>query len=352
MRTITTGGYTIKYPDSIIWLYDLNKIHIEGTATGFNTKIRIQNPEGGSSVLEYTTRTKSIMFVLDDNIRWLWEKGNGDWSFTITIDDDQIFSFSSKVLNGKSFLNKTHGSSNVIYLYSMDTVYDHRTIEVYSPNDGRLVVGNASYPVDYGWNTVYLPNIDILGTGDYDILLTNRNADSVTAMVTADKGIKPPVTELTWAYQIHSDGVTIDGGTLYEERQIFPQTIRLHYNELCEGDVVLRYSDTDGCIRHIAGKLLEVKDEFKPTNLSNVVRSERYKYNPTFTNNSNSKTIRIGLYEVESGAETNDIIFSDTLQILDINNEWTDCVLKTSTVTNFKNNDFDNLEFEIYISEL
>lgn len=352
MRTITTQGYTITYPSEIVWLYDLNKIHITGQTAGFNSKIIIQEPNGETSFLEYTTRTKTIMYVLDDNIRWLWTKGNGDWSISIYVDEVLIHSFSFKVLNGKSFLNKTHGSSNVIYLYNVSTVYDPRTIEVYSPNDGRLVVGNTSYSVNYGWNTVYLPSIDIINTGDYNILLTNRNSDSITAMVTSDKGIKPPISEITWAYQIHSDGVTIDGGTLYEGRQIFPQTLKLHFIDPCEGDVVIRYTNADGCIRQIAGKLIEEKDEFKPTNLNNVVRSNVYKNNPTFVNNNNSKTIKIGLYEVEAGAEINDIIFSDTLQILDINNEWTDCILKTNSVTNFKNNGFDNLEFEIIISEL
>lgn len=350
--TTTTHGYTIRYPENIIWLYDINKIHIVGQTAGYNTKIIVQNPSGETSSLEYKARTKSIVFVLDDNVKWLWEKGNGDWSFIIYIDDVQVFAFSSKVLNGKSFLNKTHGSSNVIYLYNTDTVYDPRTIEVYSPNDGRLVVGGTSYPVNLGWNTVYLPSLDIINTGDYNILLTNREAESITTMITANKGIKPNISEITWAYQIHSDIVTIDGGTLYEQRQIFPTTIRLHFENLCQGDAVLRYTNQDGCIRQVAGKLIEEKDTFEPTRLSNVIRSERYKSNPTFTNNSNSKVLKIGLYDIEAGAEVNDIIFSDTLQILDVDNEWQDCVLKTNTVTNFKNNGFDNLEFEIIISEL
>jgi len=352
MRTITTSGYTITYPNDIIWLFDVNKIKIEGQTAGFSTKIQIQNPNGDTSTLEYTTRTKSILFVLDDNLNYLFVKGNGDYSFIVTIDEVQVFSFSAKVLNGKSFLNKTHGSSDVIYLYNVSTVFDCRYIEVYSPSDGRLVFGNTSYNVNYGWNNVYIPNIDITTTGDYDILLTNRNADTITASVTSDKGIEPEISELTWSYQIHSDGVTIDGGTLFGQRQIFPEILKLHFIEPCQGDVVLRYTNTDGCIRHISGKLIEEKDEFKPTNLNNVVRSQRYRFNPTFTNNNNSKTLKIGLYEIEAGAEINDIIFSQTMQILSIENEWEDCVLKTNSVTNFKNNGFDNLEFEIYISEL
>lgn len=352
MRTITRQGYKITYPDPIIWLFDSNKVKITGSTAGYNVKIIIQNPNGQTSKLEYTTRTKSITFVLDDNVKWLWEKGNGDWSFTIMIDDVQVFAFSSKVLNGKSFLNKTHGSSNVIYLYNVSTVYDSRYIEIYSPNDGRLVVGGTSYPANLGLNTVYLPSIDIINTGDYDILLTNRNNDSISSFVVSDLAKKPPISELTWNYQINSSNVTIDGGTLYQGRQIFPQTIKLHFLDLCEGDVVLRYTNQDGCIRQVAGKLIEEKDEFEPTRLNNVVRSERYKFNPTFTNNNNKKTLKIGLYDIEAGAEINDIIFSDTLQILDVDNEWQDCVLKTNTVTNFKNNGFDNLEFEIIISEL
>ena len=115
MRTITTQGYTITYPDPIVWLYDLNKIHIAGTTAGFNTKIQIQNPDGETSFLEYTTRTKTIMYVLDDNIRWLWTKGNGDWSISIYVDEVLIHSFSFKVLNG-NFYN-THMSRKLLALH-------------------------------------------------------------------------------------------------------------------------------------------------------------------------------------------------------------------------------------------
>lgn len=352
MRNILTNNYKIQYPDDIVYLYDSNKVKITGPDSGFNVKIIVQNPDGKQNQLEYTTRTKSITFILDDNIKYLWKKGNSDWSFIVYIDDTQIFSWVSKVLNGKSFLNKTHGSSYVIYHYDLNTVYDSRYIEVFAPNEGRLVVGSTSYNVNYGWNNIYLPYIDITGTGDYNILLTNRNANSITAAVVSDLAKKPPISQLTWNYQIFNNGVTIDGGSLYEQRQIFPQTIKLHFNELCPGDVVIRYTNQDGCLRQVCGKLIEEKDTFEPTNLSNVIRSEKFKFNPTFTNNSNNKILKIGCYDIEAGAEVNDIIFSDTLQIMDIDNEWRDCVLKTNSVTNYKNNGFDNLEFEIIISEL
>ena len=352
MRTITTGGYIIQYPDNITWLYDTNRISIKGNSAGYNTKIIVQNPDGESTTLEYTTRTKSITFILDDNLRHLWAKGNGDWAISILIDDSEIFGFGTKVLNGKSFLNKTHGSSYVIYHYDINTVYDNRFVEIYSPNEGCLIHGQDVINVNFGWNTVYLPSVGIIGEGEYDIFLTNRNSTVITSFVVSDTAKKPPISTIKWDYDIFESGVTINGGTLYEQRQIFPQTIKLHFVEPCPGDVVLRYTNQDGCIRQVMGKLIEEKDEFEPTRLSNVIRSERYKFNPTFTNNSNNKTIKIGLYDMEAGAEINDIIFSDTLQILDIDNEWRDCVLKTNSVTNYKNNGFDNLEFEIIISEL
>lgn len=352
MRTIVSQGYTINYPESTIWLYDSNKLKITGSAAGFNVKIIIQNPSGEQSQLEYTTRTKSIVFLLDDNIRYLWTKTNSDWSFIVLVDDVQIHSFGARVLNGKSFLNKTHGSSDVIYLYNVNTIFDARQIEVYSPADGRLTYGNDSTSVYEGWNSVYLPSIGITQTGDYVLDLANRVSSSISAFVTADRGISPSTSDITWNYQVTAVGVTIDGGTLYEQRQIFPTKLKLHFLDLCSGDVVIQYTNADGCIRQVCGKLIEEKDEFEPTRLSNVIRSEQYRYNPTFTNNSNSKTLKIGCYEIEAGAEIGDIIFSDTLQILDINNTWRDCVLKTNSVTNYKNNGFDNLEFEIIISEL
>lgn len=352
MRTIVTQGYTITYPENIIWLYDINKIRLEGSTAGYNAKITIQSQAGDTSTLDYTTRTKSITFILDDNLKFLYSGNSGSWSFTVEIDGTQIFSFACRVINGKSFLNKSHGSSNVIYHYNTDTTYDNRFIEIYSPIDGRVTYATSSFTVYEGWNTVYLPSIDITQPGDYTISLTNRWQTSINASVTSDRGISPTTSEISWSYDITSNHTTVEGGTLYGRRTIFPQSIRLHFIDPCEGDVILRYVNNDGCIRQIAGKLIEEKDAFEPTRLSNVIRSERYRYNPTFTNNSNSKTIKIGLYEVEAGAEINDIIFSDTLQILGVDNEWRDCVLKTNSVTNFKNGGFDNLEFEIIISEL
>lgn len=353
MRIKNVSGYTIEYLNDIAWLYDSNKIKISGSTAGFNVKILVQNPDGDQNQLEYTTRTKTITFILDDNLKYLWSKGNGDWSYTIFIDDSQLFSFGTKVLNGKSFLNKTHGSSDVLYLYDINTVYDSRYIEIYAPNDGRLVCNGVSYNVNYGWNRIYILNLGISQTGDYDILLTDRNADSITAFVVSDFAKKPPISTIKWDYQLQSHETIIWGGTLFErEKYIFPMTFKFHYEDLCPSDVVLRYTNQDGCLRHISGKLLEEKDEFEPTRLNNVVRSEQYKFNPTFTNNNNSKTLKIGLYDIEAGAEINDIIFSDTLQILDIDNEWRDCVLKTNTVTNYKNNGFENIEFEVIISEL
>lgn len=353
MRVKSVSGYYIEYPNDIMWLYDSNKIRISGSTSGFNVKIIVQNPDGDQNQLEYTTRTRSITFILDDNLKHLWERGNADWAFTIYVDDSFLFSFGSKVINGKSFLNKTHGSSDVIYLYNDNTGYDPRYIEVYSPDAGRLVYNGLSVNVNYGWNRVYLPGIGISQTGDYDILLTTRNATSITAFVVSDVAKKPPISTLTWNYQIFGDSMYIWGGTMFErDRIIFPQTLKLHFEDPCPSDVVLRYFNQDGCLRQVCGKLLEEKDEFEPTKLNNVIRSEVYKFNPTFTNNNNSKTIKIGLYDIEAGAEINDIIFSDSLQIYDINNEWTDCVLKTNSVVNYKNNGFENLEFEIIISEL
>lgn len=345
MRQTTISNCTITYPENIVYLYDNNIITIQSNNSNFDTKITITSPNSSVSNLQYKTKSSLISFILDDNLKYLFYKTNGDWIIDIVIDDINIFSFSFKLLQGKSFLNKTHGSSSVIYNYSGDD------LEIFSPNGGKIVCGNESIDVNAGYNSISLTDLGITNVGEYQLELTNKTLYQPISIVLNDIAISPTSSTIVWQ-TTEEEPTIIDGGSLWDRRQIFPQTLTLYYGYQCNSDVILRYINCDGCYREIAGKLLQEEDTFSPTKLNNVISGGGYKYNPNFVNNNNSKILKIGISDIDSNAELGDIIFSGKLQILDINNNWTDCMLKTNSIKNYKNGGFDNLELDIIISEL
>lgn len=343
MRQITIGNYKIVYPDNIIYLYDNNLITVEGPIS--DIEIFISSPDGEISVLRYKPKSPGISFVLDDNLKYLFNKSNGDWLISIYADNVSLFSFSTKVLPGKSFLNKSHGSSTVLYNYTGED------IEIFSPNGGKVICGNTTIDIAMGLNVISLSDLGITDFGEYQITLTNKTQYQPISLVLNDIAITPISSRIVWE-TIEEEPVVIEGGSLWDRKQIFPTLITLYYRPLCGNEVVLRYTNSDGCYREIAGVLLQEEDSFTPTKLNNVISSGSYKYNPHFLNSNNSKTLKIGFTDIDAGLELGDIIFSDKIQILDINNQWTNCMLKTDTIKNYKNSGFDDLELDIIISEV
>ena len=231
MRQTTIGGYTITYPENIIYLYDNNIITIQSTNSNFDTKIILTAPNGSVSNLQYKTKSSLISFILDDNLKYLFEKTNNDWLVDIVIDGLSILSFSFKLLQGKSFLNKSHGNSNVIYNYSGDD------LEIFSPNGGKLVCGNESIDVNAGYNVVSLNDLGINDFGDYKIELTNKTQYQPITIVLNDIAISPTTTKIVFE-AIEEEPITIDGGSLWTKRQIYPQTLTLHYGSTATNNII------------------------------------------------------------------------------------------------------------------
>lgn len=343
MRQKTIGNIQIEYPNELVYLGDNNIIKIYNNVS-FSAKITIKAPNGETSTMEYTTQSKSIVFSINDNLQYIFEKTNDDWVIDITINNTTIFSFSIKVFSGKSFSTKSHCSSDVIYNYTGDDV------EIFSPNAGKIVCGVNSVNVDKGCNTISFNDLGITQNGTYYLSLENRSNYQPIASILNDISISP--TSSTIVFQTTEEGqITIDGGSLWEHKQIFPSVLKLHVDYKCDGDVILKYTNTDGVTRYVSGKLMEENDSFNPE-LSHSIAGYVYRYAPSFVNNSNSKILKIGVSDIESGAELNDIIYSDSLYILSVDNTWTQCVLKTDSIKNYRNNGYDEMMLDIIVNEL
>ena len=351
MRQTTIGIYTVVFPEEILWLYDNNVIKVSSSGSKIGCKIVITAPDGKTNSLEYFSPINTLLFNIGDNITHIYNDNfpSSQWLIDIYLSNGdnnwtETFTFAVTVIEGKSFSSKSHGSSSVIYFYG-DPV-----IQIFSPHDGKATINAYDYTIKAGVNNIDLSLADITGPGEYTLDLDNRSSYPPTAYILNTIPLTPYSSKIVFEI-LEQEGVSISGGTLWSPAQIFPKHILLKWEDKCENDTItIYYKNTDGCVRTIKGKLLEETDTFSPTK-HHGMDTLVYKYAPTYINNANSKILKIGFDNIDPEFEFNDIIYSPWVKIKGIY-ENVNCMLKTDTIKNTKNNGFDNFELEIIVSEL
>lgn len=351
MRQIGIGNFDIVYPSEILWLQDNNTIKVTGNSSKIGCRIVITSPDGKTNTLEYYSPINTLLFNIGDNINHLYDESypSTQWFIDIYLSNGdenwtEQFTFATTVIDGKSFSTKSHGSSSVIYFYG-DPV-----IQIFSPHDGKITINSYTFDIKTGINDIAPSLAGITGPGEYTLDLDNKSTYPPTAYILNTIPITPYSTKIV--FDVIEQGVdSIPGGTLWNPEQIFPKHLTLKWEEKCSRDeVIIYYRNTDGCIRYVSGKLIEETDTFSPTKHHGMDTSV-YKYAPIYINNSNSKILKIGFENIDPGFEFNDIIYSPWVKIKGIY-EDVNCMLKTDSIKNEKNNGFDNFELEIIVSEL
>lgn len=351
MRQTTIGNFNIVYPEATLWLYDNNVIKVSSSGSKIGCKIVITAPDGKTNSLEYFSPINSLLFNIGDNIMHLYTESfsSSQWLVDLYLSNGdnnwtETFTFAVTVIEGKSFSSKSHGSSSVVYLYG------ENTIQIYSPHDGKATINAYDYAIKAGVNTLDLSLADITGPGEYTLCLDNLSSYPPTAYILNTIPLTPYSTKIVFEV-LEDTGVDIQGGTLWNQEQIFPKCLTLKWEDKCENDTItIYYKNADGCVRTIMGKLLEETDTFSPAK-HHGMDTLVYKYAPTYINNANSKILKIGFDNIDPEFEFNDIIYSPWVKIKGIY-ENVNCMLKTDTIKNTKNNGFDNFELEIIVSEL
>lgn len=336
MRTDIIGVYTIQYPDEIVWLQDNNNILISSSYGSFSAELTISSPYK-SIKITHNTPLDEIMFDLNEPLRYLYHEDTltsqmSIWRIDINIITPSFsnsFGFDYRVYDGISFTTKTHGTSDIIYVYNAEELSN---IMLYSPADGEAVIGGNTKPISSGVNQLDLSNI-ITNPGNYNLYLRSKLEYPPIANIIYDIALTPSSSDIYFKAQEQSDPGTLNGGSLMYHKQIFPMNHTIIYEEPCDNFpfAEIRYINTDGCYRYFGGKILEMTDS---NDQKSYDKPDLLKYNttPKYLNLSTEKIIKIGAEDILLGAEIEDIIYSSKLWIRDIKGDWMDCEIETHSI--------------------
>lgn len=351
MRTTNVDVFNITYPEEIVWKNDSNVVKVTSANNQAGAQVTVEDPAGNSHTLEYHSDLNSIMFYLDDAIRALYSDNIGVWRCRVSCYDQGIplaeFSFTFYVLNGKSFITRSHGVSSVIYVYNSEELYK---LQIYSPQQGVATCGQFGFNVYTGLNQYNLTGA-IRHDGEYQLCLRDSNTVPPIANVVIDTPVSPYKSVITWQAIINQAEETTGGDVFNQNKVIFPICHKIIFQDHCDdynfGEVA--YTDLDGMRRYLGGKIIEDNDEVTSESYINS-SPEIYKTNPNRFITKHEKTVKLALTDIEKEAYPNDIMYSESVYYRCWDGELRNCSIKNKSITR-KDDEYVDIELEIIVSQ-
>lgn len=351
MKTTTISNTYIEYPERITWLKDSNVINLV-SSTNVGAEVTITTSLSESHTLVYFSDTNKLMFVLDDVLHMLYAGSTSPWNIQVRVYESGLpvgtLGFYIYVLDGKSFITRSHGMSSTIYVYSQE---DLHKVQIYSPANGQATIGNWSDVLHLGLTNFELDTV-IQNAGEYSLCLSSSSSVPSTVVITNDTPVDPHTSILDFQVINGYDPEAKEGGDLWEAKTIFPMCYKIIYPEVCSGYdfAEIRYTDTDGCIRQLGGKLINEVDSAKDESW-NTISTSIYNSNPHRWIQSSEKTIKIAFSDIERAAYPADIMYSDSIWVKTWDNEWREARLKTSSMET-TNDEYLDFELELYVHSI
>lgn len=350
MRQTVVNNISIDYPEYITWCNDTYPIVVSSSTPNVGAEITVISPDGDSRTIRHLSELNNLTFYLDDIILALLGENISAWTVQMSLyqGSNQVgyFSFSMKVLIGKSFSTRSHGCKETILIYDLAEL---TKVQIYAPENGIITVSGHNYTVYEGLNSLNLSFLaPTIGSAPISMCLRD--------------GVTPPVCEITGVDSIDpfsslvyfsahagSQAVTIQGGDVFKRETIYPICHSLQYIESCDSDFVeLRYTSADGETRFIGGKPISLTDS--ATQQEYAVMNTDLWISPHAVVTSSNQVLKIFVPNCPKDAWLQDIVRSEHVYIRNYAGDWVQVRLKTLSITS-NNEDLNNYELEIYISE-
>lgn len=362
-------------PDYHVWLDDNNfiEVNIVGghkpiiITIDLEYNIEVWDPDVPgfikkiirSNTMTYTSSEQGnnkILFDLNNNLKdlaayMIWASGE-EINIRISCLYDNLVNplskeVTSRLRQGKSFLTKSHGSSNVINLYNQDEL---NTVNLWVPFSSDCSIGNKTFTNLNGYSELDLSDV-ITQNGEYTMCLSPADADTIPPIVTAvyDNYLTPYSSDILFDIEEPAPGDSYPNSLLNTCEQKTKCYKVIYQEHCCDYPFVeLKYRDTDGNVRYIGGKLLNENDTINKKLYP--VYSNTIRYTNNFYISECSKQIRVAVKDIHPGAEVWTILYSNELFIRDYNGDWMPCVLEDTTLNT--TNDYTKVIFTVIVNKI
>lgn len=263
MRTsLTPSGYSVVYPDEIVFTGDVNLITVSHPTSNVGVQIQL-----GSKIVSYTSEQKMIEF---DVSQIIVNEGEGTKQLTIYItsapSEPQIIT-SVTVVHGRSIPQRTHGATS------------------------RIIYDGSSSTID-----VFCVKSCII------------SCDGVDRSGTAGINVLPASSEIKISY---TEQVAI--GDIFGS--VISDTHRILVEEPCmpSNGVIIYYRDADGCRRCFVGKVMS--EVFSPSAVD-YRGGSMYRHAPKRHVNSIGSSFSVGIKSVDPQTYLEDVMMSDDVYMV------------------------------------
>lgn len=356
MRTYTGTHVQVDYPDSVIWLQDSNVVNIRALNPQHTVgaDIIIRHPGGTETRnIRHISEMNQLLFVLDDALAALHDENIGQYSCQIDTyvngQADSTLTFAFQLLDGKSFTNRSHAISRTIYIYDLSEL---NKVQIYSPGNGHFTVNGTNLALYEGLNQYNLSTY-IQGQGSFTVCLTS-DAQGPIAQITGDTHINPNSSYLYWSVQGGGGGgESIDGGDIWQQIEVFPVCHTIVVDTSCNGNdfAELMYRDCDGCIRYIGGKILKEANKAETKKYVRTETTNAFRNIPRSKITGTSRSITVGFNDIATNTYIQDIRYSEDVWMRMYNGEWWPVVVATDSITVKGQEETQDVELDIIISE-
>lgn len=379
MRSINIATSTIAYSNSVIWVGDNCTISISDPIYSVGLKVNITNQSTNKTKeLIYISELKNLTLDISDTIRKLFVSGGTSFNIKVSVYTDGFyvsqFGFNTYCLDGKTLTSRKHGSTRTVYVYSQD---DLAKVQFVFSGTGGLNVNGHNLPVVGTGRTTFDLRPYITHAGEYNLCYRygiktasvqqaesmqgiNRSGDDVRTDVTSRVVITNVIPStfsgvLSLQFSDIDDQPSVDeikGGGVWNDEKVnlADFCIKLIYENVCDDFNVfkVRYFDTDGCMRYLAGKIdtetVNSKQKNYYHNDGSVYRNISRKKIETA-----SDTVKVKYQDLRRDSYWSDILLAERIDFLNYNGEWMQCSIVTNKVTvNSDESDDVTLEFELW----
>lgn len=351
----TAYNWSVRYPESTVWLNDNNVIRIDGQYSGTGAEIDItRNTDGATRTLRHMGQLSYIVFSLDDTLLNLYQNGNMSYSVSIRIYHETVLdaemAFPVTILNGKTYPNRSHGSDRTIYTYDQEML---RKIQLWSESTGELSVLGYQFNIHQGYNAINLNGL-IDRDGTYSMCFTTGSF-SPSAQIDSVMPITPIGATINLSFtaytpEVRREPLNSKGGDIWDDTKYDTDNwcIDLVYKEPCydNNTMVFRYLNADGLVRYIAGKIVEEDIKNSRGTYFRIEDDTNIRNYPRSIITASQKNVKVCFDDIAKTAYLMDICSSPIIEYLNYEGEWKlcDCITNTLRVGSSDSQDYE-IEF-------